>query len=54
MYMSDMSQVFESVEMLMYWQDLNIKENKAFDYQMYPAIFKDLSIWQASKVFEHP
>jgi hypothetical protein len=25
---------------------LKIKESKAFDYQMYPEIFVDLSIWQ--------
>jgi hypothetical protein len=28
------------------WQDICIKESKAFDYQMYPGIFVDLSIWQ--------
>jgi len=42
---SDLSQVFESVEKLIYWY-MKVKEGKAFDYQMYPAIFKDLSIWQ--------
>jgi hypothetical protein len=27
--------------------DICIKESKAFDYQMYPGIFLELSIWQA-------
>ncbi len=45
---SDLSQVFESVEKRIYWY-LKVKEGKAFDYQIYPAIFIDLSIWQAFK-----
>jgi len=36
---------------------LKVKEDKAFDYidyQMYPAIFIDLSIWQATFGFGLP